>query len=140
VGLANLGSELKTSVGSCVRLVGVSMSFEKNFYWLPFTPPSLVRRIGPSLITTKKYLLQHQAIVLLDQPTFEKQTWRQRFTPNVPSRVVERTHGLLAQRQTPLVAQPSLRRTATAHDPPHVSLRSVVGGGTAIVFVGQDSV
>jgi hypothetical protein len=24
------------------------MSFEKNFYRLPFTPPSLVHRIGPS--------------------------------------------------------------------------------------------
>ncbi len=35
-------------VGSRVRLVGVSISFEKNFYQLPFTPPSLVRRIGSS--------------------------------------------------------------------------------------------
>jgi hypothetical protein len=48
VGLTNLGSELETCVGSCVHLVGVSISFEKNFYRLPFTPPSLVRRIGPS--------------------------------------------------------------------------------------------
>jgi hypothetical protein len=48
MGLANLGSELKTCGGSRVRLVGVSISFEKNFYRLPFTPPSLVRRIGPS--------------------------------------------------------------------------------------------
>jgi hypothetical protein len=39
VGLANLGSELETCVGSCVRLVGVFISFEKNFYRLPFTPP-----------------------------------------------------------------------------------------------------
>jgi hypothetical protein len=46
--LANLGSESETCVGSRVHLVGVSISFEKNFYWLPFTPPSLVRRIGPS--------------------------------------------------------------------------------------------
>jgi hypothetical protein len=46
--LANLGSELEKCVGSSVRLVGVSISFEKNFYRLPFTPPSLVRRIGPS--------------------------------------------------------------------------------------------
>jgi hypothetical protein len=30
------------------RLVGVFISFEKIFYRLPFTPPSLVRRIGPS--------------------------------------------------------------------------------------------
>jgi hypothetical protein len=49
VGLANLGSESETCVGSRVHLVGVSISFE-NFYRLPFTPPSLVRRIGPSLI------------------------------------------------------------------------------------------
>jgi hypothetical protein len=50
VGLANLGSESETCVGNRVHLVGVSISFEKNFYRLPFTPPpSLVRRIGPSL-------------------------------------------------------------------------------------------
>jgi hypothetical protein len=49
VDLANLGSESETCVGSCVRLVGVSISFEKIFYQLPFTPPSLVRRIGPSV-------------------------------------------------------------------------------------------
>jgi hypothetical protein len=48
VGLANLGSESETCVGSRVYLVGVSISFEKNFYRLPFTPPSLVRHIGPS--------------------------------------------------------------------------------------------
>jgi hypothetical protein len=42
-----LGSESETCVGSRVHLVGVSISFEKNFYRLPFTPP-LVRRIGPS--------------------------------------------------------------------------------------------
>jgi hypothetical protein len=48
VGLANLGSESETCVGSLVHLVGVPISFEKNFYRLPFTPPSLVRRIGPS--------------------------------------------------------------------------------------------
>jgi hypothetical protein len=39
VGLANLGSESETCVGSRVRLVGVFISFEKNFYRLPFTPP-----------------------------------------------------------------------------------------------------
>jgi hypothetical protein len=50
VGLTNLGSESKTCVGSHVHLVGVSISIEKNFYRLPFTPPSLVRRIGPSLV------------------------------------------------------------------------------------------
>jgi hypothetical protein len=43
-----LVSESETCVGSRVHLVGVSISFEKNFYRLPFTPPSLVRRIGPS--------------------------------------------------------------------------------------------
>jgi hypothetical protein len=37
-------------VGSCVHFVGASISFEKIFYWLPFTPPpSLVRRISPSI-------------------------------------------------------------------------------------------
>jgi hypothetical protein len=39
VGLANVGSELETCVRSRVHLVGVSISFEKNFYQLPFTPP-----------------------------------------------------------------------------------------------------
>jgi hypothetical protein len=34
-----LGSESETCVGSRVRLVGVSISSEKNFYRLPFTPP-----------------------------------------------------------------------------------------------------
>jgi hypothetical protein len=54
VGLANLGSESETCVGSRVHLVGVSISFKKNFYRLPFTPPSLVRRIGPSVTQLKK--------------------------------------------------------------------------------------
>jgi hypothetical protein len=31
-----------------VRLVGVSISLEKNFYQLPFTPPLSGRLIGPS--------------------------------------------------------------------------------------------
>jgi hypothetical protein len=48
VGLANLGSESETCVGSRVHLVGVFISFEKNFYWLLSLSPSLVRRIGPS--------------------------------------------------------------------------------------------
>jgi hypothetical protein len=39
VGLTNLGSESETCVGSRVRLVGFLISFEKNFYRLPFTPP-----------------------------------------------------------------------------------------------------
>jgi hypothetical protein len=41
VGLANLGSESETCVGSRVDLVGASISFENNFYRLPFTPPTL---------------------------------------------------------------------------------------------------
>jgi hypothetical protein len=52
VGLTNLGSESETCVGSRVRRVGVSISFEKNFigsHSLP--PPSLVRRIGPSALS-----------------------------------------------------------------------------------------
>jgi hypothetical protein len=39
VGLTNFGSESETCVGSRVHLVGVSISFEKIFYRLPFTPP-----------------------------------------------------------------------------------------------------
>jgi hypothetical protein len=34
-----LGSESETCVGNRVHLVGVSISIEKNFYRLPFTPP-----------------------------------------------------------------------------------------------------
>jgi hypothetical protein len=46
---------------------------------------------------------------------------------------------LLAQRQTPLIAQPSRRRrTAAAREPRHVPLRGVVGSGTAIISVEQD--
>jgi hypothetical protein len=45
VDLANLGSESEMCVGRRVRLVGDFISFEKNFYRLPFTPPSLVCRI-----------------------------------------------------------------------------------------------
>jgi hypothetical protein len=48
MGLANLGSESETCVGSLVHLVEVPITFEKNFYRLPFTPPSLVRRTDPS--------------------------------------------------------------------------------------------
>jgi hypothetical protein len=56
VGLTNLGSELEKCVGSRIHLVGVSISFEKNFYRLPFTPPlsgspyrSFTRRpLGPA--------------------------------------------------------------------------------------------
>jgi hypothetical protein len=56
--LTNLGSESETCVGSHVRLVGVFISFEKNFYRLPFTPPSLVRRIGPSVLEEEVYVRQ----------------------------------------------------------------------------------
>jgi hypothetical protein len=41
VGLTNLGSESEKCVGSRVHLVGVSISFEKNFYRLLFAPPPL---------------------------------------------------------------------------------------------------
>jgi hypothetical protein len=34
--------ESEMCFGSRVHLVVVSISFKKNFYWLPFTPPSLV--------------------------------------------------------------------------------------------------
>jgi hypothetical protein len=37
--LTNCVGESETCVGSRVHLVGVSISFEKNFYRLPFTPP-----------------------------------------------------------------------------------------------------
>jgi hypothetical protein len=50
VDLANLGSESETCIGSRVHLVGAFISFEKNFYRLPFTPPPLVRCIGPSIL------------------------------------------------------------------------------------------
>jgi hypothetical protein len=46
--LANLVIESETCVGSRAHLVGASISFEKKFYRLQFTPPSLVRRFGPS--------------------------------------------------------------------------------------------
>jgi hypothetical protein len=39
--LANLGSESETCVGSRVYLVGASISLDKNFYRLPFTPAPL---------------------------------------------------------------------------------------------------
>jgi hypothetical protein len=39
MGLANLGSESETCVVSRVHLVGVFISFEKDFYRLAFTPP-----------------------------------------------------------------------------------------------------
>jgi hypothetical protein len=56
VGLANLGSESETCVGSRVRLVGVLISFEKNFCQLPSLPPSLVRRIGPSVCSRSHWV------------------------------------------------------------------------------------
>jgi hypothetical protein len=65
---------------------------------------------------------------------------RQRFTPNAPSRGVDHMSGLLTQKQTPLVAQPSRCRTIAARDLPHVPLRGAVSGGTAIVPVEQDGI
>jgi hypothetical protein len=35
--LSNLSSKSETCVGSRVHLVGATISFDKNFYWLPFT-------------------------------------------------------------------------------------------------------
>jgi hypothetical protein len=62
--LVNLGSESETCVGSRVRLVGVLISIEKNFYRLPFTPPlsgspyrsftvGLSRQLGSSTVAAK---------------------------------------------------------------------------------------
>jgi hypothetical protein len=48
-GHGQLGSVSETCAGSRVGLVGVFISFKKNFYRLPFTRPSLVRRIDPSM-------------------------------------------------------------------------------------------
>jgi hypothetical protein len=39
VALENLGSKSEMCVGIRVHLVGASISFKKNFYGLPFTPP-----------------------------------------------------------------------------------------------------
>jgi hypothetical protein len=68
VGLANLGSESETCVGSLVHLVGVSISFEKNFYRLPFTPLSLVRRIGPSTSSVHSNLSNFFSSLNNDRP------------------------------------------------------------------------
>jgi hypothetical protein len=43
-------AESTTCSGSRVHLVGVSISFEKKFYRLSFTPPSLVITFSPSLL------------------------------------------------------------------------------------------
>jgi hypothetical protein len=75
VGLTNLGSELEKCVGSRIHLVGVSISFEKNFYRLPFTPPSLVRRIGPSGASTLDGPLRDVAGPSLSLPTVESETY-----------------------------------------------------------------
>jgi hypothetical protein len=68
--LANLRSESETCVGSRVHLVGGSISFEKNFYWLPFTPPS-----GSPFWSFKWY--QSQLRVLIDSNQ-SIQGWRTR--------------------------------------------------------------
>jgi hypothetical protein len=66
--LANLGSEPKTSVGSRVHLVGAFISFEKNFYQLPFTPPFLVRRFGPSPDPLRLIALGGRLVVVAGDP------------------------------------------------------------------------
>jgi hypothetical protein len=83
VGLANLGSESETCVGSRVHLVGVFISFEKNFYRLPCTPPSLVRRIGPSACSPALRPPQLTAASLAADRR------RSRFLPNQPHQVTE---------------------------------------------------
>jgi hypothetical protein len=42
----------ETCFGIRVHLVGVSISFKKNFYRLPFTPPPSGRQFGPSQDTS----------------------------------------------------------------------------------------
>jgi hypothetical protein len=44
----NLGGWFEDVLGCCIHLVGVAISFERNFYRLPFSPPSLVASFGPS--------------------------------------------------------------------------------------------
>jgi hypothetical protein len=57
-------------VGSRVHLVGASISFEKNFYRLPFILPSLVCHIGPSVCHDSSDLFVYVGIRLLaDMPT-----------------------------------------------------------------------
>jgi hypothetical protein len=51
--------ESETCFGCRVRLVGVSISFEKNLYRLSFTPPS-GRQFGPSDSTQQKRAHQNQ--------------------------------------------------------------------------------
>jgi hypothetical protein len=78
VGLANLGSELETCVGSRVHLVGVFISFEKNFYRLPFTPPfsgspyrsfnPLVKPAGQTSLMLLHLCLQFFGPGFVDQP------------------------------------------------------------------------
>jgi hypothetical protein len=62
------------------------------------------RRSKPSFIIIAATVIACARLIV----THLYRRW-QRFTPNVPSRGVDRTHGLLVQRQTPLVAQPSRR-------------------------------
>jgi hypothetical protein len=60
--------ESETCVGSRVHLVGASISFEKNFYRLPFTPPLwfavsvLQRFLGRFPRLLQWYLLPHQRL------------------------------------------------------------------------------
>jgi hypothetical protein len=72
VGLANLGRKSETCVGSRVHLVGASISFEKNFYRLPFTPPLS----GSPYRSFNWY--QSQLRVLIDSNQSKIQGWRTR--------------------------------------------------------------
>jgi hypothetical protein len=78
VGLANLGSESNSCVASRVHLVVVSISFEKNFYRLPFTPPlwfavSVLQRYTNNIIVVSSeemviYLLKSKKLTNLGCP------------------------------------------------------------------------
>jgi hypothetical protein len=82
VGLTNLGSESKTCVGSRVHLVGVSISFEKNFYRLPFTPPlsgspyrSFNTPIQNNVVERKNKTLCEMDWTMLDEHRTPRRFW-----------------------------------------------------------------
>jgi hypothetical protein len=112
VGLANLGSESETCVGSRVHLVGVSISFEKNFYRLTFTPPSLVRRIGPLVMD------ETSIFFLSTQTETEEGSHRGGLTVVRPSRA----------RRRPGVGGDGDRRSRATHSGPHLRLGRLVEG------------
>jgi hypothetical protein len=72
VDLANLGSESETCVESGIRLVGVSISFEKNFYQLPFTPP--LSGFAVSVL----HVVSEQVRVFVDSNQSKIQGWNTR--------------------------------------------------------------